>query len=315
MRKKLVLLLLFSSLFSFSCARQKSAEAQATLIFTHATIIDTSGGPNQTDMTVFISGDRITDIKKTGKVRPPKRAQVIDATGKFLIPGLWDMHIHWYDARYLPLFIANGVTGVRIMWGIPVHFQWREEITKGSLLGPRLIIASPIIDGPKPFGAGSISVGNEAEARQAVRQVKNMGDDFVKVDQLLPREAYFAIADESRKLGILFAGHIPSSISATEASDAGQRSVEHLGGMGLGILLTCSNKEEELRKEREKAFEGFSRQQPRTRSQLEASRNFTEKVLKTYDDKKASALFALFVKNSTWQCPTLTVLRSYRLYG
>jgi tetratricopeptide (TPR) repeat protein len=312
MRKKLVVALLFSLFFSFSCARQKLAESQATLIFTHATIIDTSGGPNKTDMTVFITGDRITEIKKTGKVRLPKGTQVIDAKDKFLIPGLWDMHVHWYDARYLPLFIANGVTGVRIMWGAPAHFKWREEIVKGSRLGPRLIIASPIIDGPKPVWAGSISVSNEAEARQVVRQVKNMGYDFVKVYQLLPRKVYFAIADESRKQGILFAGHIPSSISATEASNAGQRSVEHLGGMGLGILLTCSNKEEELRKEREKAFKGFSRQQPRTLSQLEASRNFTEKVLKSYDDKKASALFALFVKNSTWQCPTLTVLRSYR---
>jgi hypothetical protein len=312
MRKKLALVLLFSLLFSFSCARQKPAEAQATLVFTHTTIVDTAGGPNQRDMTVFISGDRITDIKPSVKARPPKRAQVVDATGKFLIPGLWDMHIHWYDARYLPLFIANGVTGVRIMWGIPDHFKQREEISKGSLIGPRLIIASPIIDGPNPVWARSISVCNEAEARQVVRQVKEMGYDFVKVYQLLPRKAYFAIADESRKQGIFFAGHIPSSISATEASNAGQRSVEHLGGMGLGILLTCSNKEEELRKEREKAFKGFSRQQPRTLSQLEASRNFTEKVLKTYDDKKASALFALFVKNSTWQCPTLTVLRSYR---
>jgi len=89
MRKKLVLVLLFSFLFSFSCARQKPAGSQATLIFTHATIIDTSGGPNKPDMTVFITPDRITDIKKTGKVNAPKGARLIDATGKFLIPGLW----------------------------------------------------------------------------------------------------------------------------------------------------------------------------------------------------------------------------------
>jgi tetratricopeptide (TPR) repeat protein len=312
MRKKLILLLLFSFLFSFSCARQKPAESQATLIFTHATIIDTSGGPNKTDMTVFITGDRITEIKKTGKVRPAKRAQVIDATGKFLIPGLWDMHVHWNDARYFPLFIANGITGMRIMWGTPDHFEQREDISKGSLIGPRLIIASPIIDGPKPVWAGSISVGNEAEARQVVRQVKEMGYDFVKIYQLLPRDVYFAIADESKKQGLFFAGHIPLSISTAEASNAGQRSIEHLDFITLGILLACSNKEEELLKEREKAFEGLSAQQSPTRSQLEAYRNFIEKILKTYDDKKASALFALFVKNSTWQCPTLTVLRSYR---
>jgi len=309
MRRKLVLLLLFSFLFSFSCARQKKAESQATLIFTHATIIDTAGGPNKTDMTVFITGDRITKIKKTGKVRPLRGAQLIDATDKFLIPGLWDMHVHWYDARYLPLFIANGITGVRQMWGNPVHFQWREEIAKGLLLGPRQAIAGTPIDGPKPFYPGVISVGNENEARQAVRQVKESGADFIEVDRRLPREAYFAIADESRKLGISFAGGVPSSVRAAEASKAGQKSIEYLGDVSSGILLDCSTKEEELKKGWEKAAEGFSLRQSRTPSQLEALRKQQEIILETHDAGKAAALFALFVENETWQCPTLSVQR------
>lgn len=312
MRKKLALSLIFPVLFFISCARQKPAKTQATLIFTHATIIDTAGAPNETDMTVFITGDRITEITKTIKVRRPRGAQVIDATGKFLIPGLWDMHAHYFDSAYLSLFIVNGVTGVRIMWGDPVDFKQREEIAKGFLIGPRMVIGSPLIDGPNPVWPGSITVSNEAEGRQVVRQMKEIGYDFIKVYQLLPREAYFAIADESKKLGIPFAGHLPSSIRATEASNAGQRSIEHLASLPLGILLACSSKEEELYKEREKAFKGVSKQQPRTRSQLEAYRSFANKVLESYDDEKASALFALFVKNSIWQCPTLTVLRSYR---
>ena len=92
-------------------------------------------------MTVAITGNRIVEIKKIDKVRPPKGAQLVDATGNFLIPGVWDMHVHWFYARYLPLFIANGVTGVRQMRGFPEHFQWREEIAKGLLLGPRQAIA------------------------------------------------------------------------------------------------------------------------------------------------------------------------------
>ena len=310
MRRKLVLLLLFSFLFSFSYARQKPAESQATLIFTHATIIDTAGGPNKTDMTVFITGDRITKIKKTGKVRPLRGAQVIDATDKFLIPGLWDMHSHWHYSEYLPLFIVNGVTGIRQMWGFPEQFQWREEIAKGLLLGPRQVIAGTPIDGPKPYYPGVISVGNENEARQAVRRVKESGADFVEVDLRLPREAYFAIADESRKLGISFAGGVPSSVRAVEASKAGQKSIEYLGDTSSGILLDCSTKEEELRKGREKAAEGFSLGQSRTPSQLEALRKKEEIILESYDAGKAAALFALFVENGTWQCPTLTLLRS-----
>jgi hypothetical protein len=147
------------------------------------------------------------------------------------------MHVHWYDARYLPLFIANGITGVRQMWGFPVHFQWREEITKGLLLGPRQVIAGTPIDGPRPFYPGVISVGNDNEARQAVRQVKESGADFIEVDRGLPREAYFAIADESRKLGISFAGGVPYSVRAAEASKAGQKSIEYLGAVGPGLLL------------------------------------------------------------------------------
>jgi tetratricopeptide (TPR) repeat protein len=309
MRKKFALPLLFSTLLFFSFARQKPANNQATLVFTHVTIIDTAGGPNQTDMTVLISRDRITDIKKTGKIRPPKGVQVIDAEGKFLIPGLWDMHVHWRDARYLPLFIANGVTGVRQMWGSPVHFQWRDEITKGLLLGPRQAIAGIPIDGAKPFYPGVISVGNENEARQAVRRVKESGADFIEVDGGLSREAYFAIVDESRKLGIPFAGGVPRSIRAAEASEAGQKSIEYLGDISSGILLDCSNMEEELRKVKEEAGQGFSVRQSRTPSQLEALRKQQEMLLESYDAGKAAALFALFVKNGTWQCPTLTVKR------
>jgi tetratricopeptide (TPR) repeat protein len=309
MRKKLILGLLSSFLFSFSCARQNPVEAQAMLIITHATIIDTAGGLNQTDMMVFITGGRITDIKPSAEVRPPKGVQVIDAAGKFLIPGLWDMHVHWYDSRYLPLFIANGITGVRQMWGFPVHFQWREEIAKGLLLGPRQAIAGTPIDGPKPFYPGTISVGNDNEARQAVRQVKESGADFIEVDRGLPREAYFAVADESRKLRISFAGGVPYSVRAAEASKAGQKSIEYLGAVGPGLLLDCSTKEEELRKEGEKAAEEFSLRRSRTRSQLEALRKQQEMIFETYDAGRAAALFTLFVENGTWQCPTLTMQR------
>ena len=285
--------------------------AQKSLVLAHVTIIDTAGGSSKTDMTVIITKNRIACINKTEELQPPQVAQVIDAKGRFLIPGLWDMHAHRSDVRQLPLFIANGVTGVRIMWGFPVHYAWRDEISRGALIGPRIIIASPIIDGPKPFWPGSISVSNEVEARQAVRQVKENGADFVKIYELLPRRAFYAIADESRKLGIPFAGHIPWSVSATEASDAGQKCVEHLGGaVSWGILLDCSDKEEELRKEGAKAFEDISMQGPLTSSQLETLRSFPKKVLTTYNSMKADALFPRFARNKTWFCPTLAVLRS-----
>ncbi|MGH9913929.1 MAG: amidohydrolase family protein, partial [Pyrinomonadaceae bacterium] len=187
-------------------------------------------------MTVVITGGRISEIGKTGKVRLPKDAQVVDATGKFLIPGLWDMHAHWSQKEYLPLFTANGVTGTRIMWGFPYHHAWRKQIESGTLLGPRMNIASPIIDGPNPIWRGSTAVSNETEGREAVVKSKKDGADFIKVYSLLPRDAYFAIADEAKKQGIPFAGHVPESVSAGETSDAGQKSIEHL----TGIILASS---------------------------------------------------------------------------
>ena len=153
----------------------------------------------------------------------PPGATVVDAAGKFLIPGLWDMHVHWYIRDTLTLFTANGVTGIREMFGNSDLLRWREDIAKGSLIGPRMTVASPIIDGPQPVWPNSIVARNEDEGRKAVRKVKQWGADFVKVYSLLPREAYFAIADEAKRQGISFAGHVPSSVSPAEASDAGQK--------------------------------------------------------------------------------------------
>ncbi len=274
------------------------------LVFTHVTVIDATGTPAKPDMTVVIAGDRIAEIGRSGKVRVPKEAQVVEATGKFLIPGLWDMHVHWFLKDSLSLFIANGVTGVRQMWGFPIHYEWRKEIENGTLLGPRMIIASTIVDGPKPIWPGSISVSNEAEGRQAVTKIKQDGADFVKVYSLLPREAYFAIADEAKKQGLTFAGHVPESVSVAEASDAGQKSVEHV----TGILSACSTREEELRKGREDAWANLPQGQ-RLPSPAR-TRPLTRMMLETSSPEKAAALFARLKQNHTWQCPTMTVLRS-----
>lgn len=280
-------------------AQPKQSNPPKPLILTHVTVIDATGAPASSDMTVIIIGDRITEIGKTRQVRLPKDAQVVDGTGKFLIPGLWDMHVHWYLKEYLPLFIANGVTGARLMWGMPMHQQWRKAIESGSLRGPRLVIASPIVDGPNPVWAGSVSVRDDGEARQAVTKARLDGADFIKVYSRLTKEAYLAIADETKKQAISFAGHVPQSITVAEASDAGQKSIEHL----TGILTACSSREEDLRKETD-AARGQRSPNPA------GSRQLTRSMLETFNAEKATSLFARFKRNQTWQCPTLTVLRS-----
>jgi hypothetical protein len=135
-----------------------AADLQHSIVLTHATVIDVTGGPVKPNYTVVISGDRIIEMGKSAERPVPQGSQAVDATGKFLIPGLWDMHVHLEDQKeYLPLFIANGVTGVRVMWGVPIHHEWRKAIEAGQMLGPHLLIASAIVDWPVPFWPASIS--------------------------------------------------------------------------------------------------------------------------------------------------------------
>jgi len=283
-------------------AHQKPVSESRVLIFTHVTVIDATGAPAKPDMTVVISGDRIMKLGKTGTVHLPKDAITVDARGKFLIPGLWDMHVHeWNKEVFFPLFIANGITGVRDMFSpLPPLKQWRAEIAAGTTLGPHILAAGIIVDGPKPLCAPcSIAVGNPDEGRKAVLTVKEMGSDSIKVYSLMPRDAYFAIAGEAKRQNMVFAGHVPEFVSAAEASDAGQKSIEHL----TGILVACSAKEAELRKENEERLQtlGFLRN------------TFTveqDAALDSFDEKKAAALFARFVRNGTWMSPTLSVLRT-----
>ena len=305
-----IALLLIS--FALPTAWSQPKLEKNVLAISDVTVIDATGAPAKPNMTVVITGDRITTIAKTGEVAIPKNARVFDGTGKFLIPGLWDMHVHTVfkslPETYFPMFIANGVTGVRDMAVGDLGFlkQLRKDINEGRLLGPR-IIAGQMVDGPMPVWPGlPISISNEADARQAAATVKDRGVDFIKVYSLIPREAYFALADEAKKLGITFAGHVPISVSAFEASDAGQKSIEHMEG----ILRACSAIEPELRKTLEAALKDAKDTDQMTASLVRALNETDSKALETYSQEKAAALFARFAANGTWQAPTLVVHRA-----
>ena len=275
------------------------------LALTHVTVIDMTGAPPKLDMTVVIEGNRITSIARSRKMRIPRGAAVINASGKFLIPGLWDMHVHFTEVeRSFPLFIANGVMGVRNMGGeLEDLLRWRAAVASGKLLGPRVLMCGPIVDGPQPAAHGpTIVVGTPTEGRQTVDRLKQRGADCVKVYDRLPRDAYFAIIDQAKRDGIPVVGHVPEAITTMEASDAGQKSIEHLGT----ILQGCSTIEDELRRLQAAPMPtgvDFSEIPRRI-----AARG--ERMLDTYDEQKAKQLFAHLVKNQTWQVPTLVTKRA-----
>jgi imidazolonepropionase-like amidohydrolase len=283
-------------------ARAEDAPAKS-LAITGVTVIDATGAPARPDMTVVVTGDRITAIGKPGEIGVPEGARVMDGKGKYLIPGLWDMHVHTASPFFLPLYLASGITGVRDMHALAPDaiFGLRKQVQEGKQPGPRVVAAGPLVDGPKPFVPGSLVAANAAEGREAVRKLKKMGADFVKVYTKLPREAYLAIADEAKKQGLPFAGHVPESVSAAEASDLGQKSIEHL----TGVELACSDREDELRREAVAALTKSDNQ-----AALELLGRIGARAADSFSDKKARALYARFVRNGTWQVPTLTVLRS-----
>lgn len=287
-------------------ARPDTADAQKHLVLTHVTVIDVADGRAVSDCTVVITGDRITEMGQASKIPIPKGSQVVDATGEFLIPGLWDMHVHPTEKQYLPLFIANGVTGVRVMWGKPEHHEWRKAIESGQMLGPHLLIASPLVDGPKPYWDGSISVASEAAARQAVTNARQEDADFVKVYQFLPRDLYLAIADEAKKQGLPFEGHVPLSVSAEEASNAGQKTFEHL----IGILPACSTHSDEIltAQQADLAEDLVSKKPKFWGPNVKQSGQI---MIDSYSPDKAASLFTLLKSNGTWQCPTLTLLHMF----
>jgi hypothetical protein len=283
---------------------------QKSLVFRRVTIIDGTGASARGDMTLVITGNRIKRIGKEGTVAIPDGAQVIDASGKYIVPGLWDMHVHKVDDAGLvaPLFVANGITSVRDMHGnLGLIQRYRKQILEGKLTGPRIFAAGPVVDGPKPTWPNSIPVANAADGRQAVGTLKARGADFIKVYDLIPRDGYLALAAEAKLQGVTFAGHVPVSVSAAEASDAGQRSIEHL----LGVPEACSSREEGLRKELAQILAG-----PQPRAAL--SEWFLKRVKDLviyYDEAKARALYARFVRNGTVQVPTLVALRALAYAG
>ncbi len=250
--------------------------------FTHVAVVDGRSATPRRDRTVVVRDGRIVAESPADAVDVPAGAHVVDGHGKFLIPGLWDMHVHTVapgGRAVLPLYVANGVTGVRDMAGVwDTLGAWRREIARGTLVGPRIVASGPYLEGgdvPIPH----LLVRTPADARPAVDSLLKLGVDFVKVHGQLTRDTYFAIARAARARGIPFAGHVPRAVGAADASDSGQRSIEHL----LTVPNACTPAE----------------------SLALAPRFPVQGALGVCTSASRDPLFARFVRNDTWMVPTL----------
>jgi len=312
----LALVLSFFAALVFAASQQQARSTDLPLTIENVTIVDTAGGPLQTNMTVVISAGRIEAIGKAAgfQHKPRKGELLIDGRGKYLIPGLWDMHTHiagvsakpeWSRHVLIPLLIANGITGIRDMGGdLDALESWRREIENGRMIGPSIVAAGPMLlqartSGVPPARADPaiLRVGTMDEARAAVDSLQKRGADFIKVIQL-PREDYFAVAEEAKRDGIPFAGHIPTRVNAIEASNAGQKSIEHI--IYSSLAFDCSSKEEELR---QRSLDATARGEER------AVADATDEANRTFSPAKAGTLWRTFLRNGTWVTPTLFTIR------
>ncbi|MFD8491945.1 amidohydrolase family protein [Amycolatopsis sp. NPDC059657] len=285
-------------------AKPATASAEIGYAFRHVTVVDVISGRLRPDMTVVVIGDRIVAVGRSQDIRVPPGVLIHDLPGKFLLPGLCDLHVHTgADVIDLPLHVANGVTTIRDMSTEPRHFEMRRRVEAGTLLGPRWVLGSRIIDGiPSlwdPNFANIVKVSGDADARAAVREAKAEGAEFIKVYTRVSPVSLNAIADESRKLGLPFLGHCPDSVPIETAVDLGQRSFEHL----FWTFYGTSRKEAEL----VERLRNLDFTDGDYNSWFTAMHPIEWEAAHTHSPVKARALFAKFAACGARQVPTLAL--------
>lgn len=280
-----------------------------------ATLVEVGEGGRREARDLWVADGRIAAETAAGERGPVEGLREIDARGRFVIPGLWDSHVHpddpevWHlepEARekekFLGAFVLAGVTGVRDMGGDLALLQsWRARIAAGELAGPRIVACGPLVDGPEPMWPGSIAVDGPEAGRRAVDELAERKADFVKVYSLLSAESLAAIAERARERGLAFAGHVPFGVSPLAASELGMASQEHL----LEIVRHLSDPARAQALARERPM-------PDERAAARAAR--TAIWLETQSAERLIELCATFKAHDTRVVPTLTLWKRRAWY-
>lgn len=274
------------------------------IAFIGVTLVDVERGVPVPGQTVVIDQGRITAVAAEGDVDPSQGTERIDAHGAYLMPALWDMHSHVYAISpllELPLYVAYGVTNVRDMLSCPQKGdpfiscpddkrRWTQEAVRGLRVGPRIVsTASFMANGPGmrarlPDAPAFFGAETPEEARAFVRHEAARGVDEIKVYDRIPREAYFALVDEAKQLGLDVVGHRPHAVSALQVAAAGQKSVDH-----ARVFL-------------HESYPGSAA----LRAAAEAGkwREDRPRMVAEHDSAMAREIFTAFVRHGTWYVPT-----------
>ena len=318
-RKTAVVLLASLALSACAGARPAAVDTGVTLAIANVTVIDGTGAAPRAHQTVLVGGHRILRIGASRRTPVPPGVQVIDGTGRYLVPGLWDMHVHaWNRQPFERIYLSAGIVGIREMgtgvdplWGGEGIWRWREQVRTGQAPGPRVFAAGFILNGGAPEHQ-PVQFFKAAHTPQAARawvdSLAGRGADFIKVYSALSPESYAAIASAAKEHGLPFAGHVPARVGVRAASLAGQRSIEHL----YGFLVAASSAEDDVRRELEAELDATTI--PSAAAQL-AEVRMTERLAATYDSARADSLFRLLAANGTWVTPTLVTSADPRCPG
>ncbi len=286
-----------------------------SILFESVNVIDAKSGERE-NFNVLITGNRIVAISNE-PIKSPSNCKVVNGKGKYLIPGLWDSHVHvtftpGLEKSMFRLFLGNGITSIRDTGGMPDKIlPWKEKSLKEPDSAPRLFIAGPLLDGhPNVYdgshGRPEISVGlsSEEEAIAMVDSLAAAGVDFIKSYEMLSPALFRTIMAAAGKHKLPVTGHVPLSVDAIEASDAGLRSMEHL----RNLEMSCSSDFDSLLQARKQMLaEGKELSGGVLRSDIHSAQRMH--AFKTFDEQRASAVLEALEKNGTWQIPTVSLAR------
>jgi imidazolonepropionase-like amidohydrolase len=266
------LMILFASGTGFAAGQASGA----VTAFIHVAVVPMDRERVLADSTVLVVDGRIREVGPAAAVAVPRDATVIDGRGRYLMPGLADMHAHTWEEADFPLLLANGVTTIRNMFGGPTHLRWRERIAAGELASPTIYTSGPIIDGNPPIWPGAV-VENADQARRVVAEQQAAGYDFLKVYARLSRESYDTVILEAKAQGMLVAGHVPDAVGLHAALRSGIESIEHLSG-----------------------YEMLARKEIRSGEEASWAR---------LDESQFASIARETATSGTWNCPTLVLFQ------
>lgn len=262
-----------------------TGRARRSIAITNVTVHTMGARGTLHGQTIAIEDGRVSRMGRTGDV-PTAGLDVIDGTSRYLVPGLSDMHAHLFAPSDLDLYLANGVTLVRDLWGSPLRLAMRDLVARGDLLGPRIIAGSPIIDGDPGGGVPVVPtnevVGDAATAAAVAERFVDRGYDQLKTYSILELEPLRAVAEVAHRRNAIVTGHCPRSLSMEQAADAGQQCFEHLMEIGAGHLV------------------GDAPWPPRLMDRLAAT-------ARHLDIAAVARLGARLARDGVWNCPTVTV--------